>query len=260
VTDKDDPSGWRDGGFDDTDDVGNRQTRKQRPHGKVLEAGRRGRELIAQSVVLHVDTDKVVESGSGETKNARDLLSVEEVGGFVPVDPHATEIVAEQVVKRVSRKETQTVRNPVCLAGSVVVIGLGTLPQFADGFSALLICARPNTKSDTVESVRRILLEDECMVDTVRLHGTSTDFNVVRETCPHGSVKGAGNVVVLLQSRAASQNLRKPELTNGTLHVSNLSLRRWRSLDPLRGLAADTTYHVGMGKSLWCTLTITRLG
>jgi hypothetical protein len=76
---------------------------------------------------------------------------------------------------------------------------------------------------------------------------------------PHGSMKGAGNVVVLLQSRAASENLRQPELPDGALHVSNLSLWRWRSLDPLRGLAADTTYHVGMGEGLWRTLASARL-
>lgn len=43
-------------------------------------------------------------------------------------------------------------------------------------------------------------------------------------TYPHGSMKGAGNVVVLLQSRAASENLRQPELADGALHVSNLAL------------------------------------
>lgn len=72
-------------------------------------------------------------------------------------------------------------------------------------------------------------------------------------------MKGAGNVVILLQSRAASENFRKPELTDGALHVSNLALWRWRCLDPLRGLTADTAYHVGMGKSLGCTLAIARL-
>lgn len=46
------------------------------------------------------------------------------------------------------------------------------------------------------------------------------DWNVY----PHGSMESASNVVVLLQSRTASQNLRQPELTNSTLHVSNLSL------------------------------------
>jgi len=41
---------------------------------------------------------------------------------------------------------------------------------------------------------------------------------------PHGSMKGAGNIVVLLQSGTASENLRQPELANSALHMSNLSL------------------------------------
>ncbi len=68
------------------------------------------------------------------------------------------------------------------------------------------------------------------------------------ETYPHGSVQSAGNLIILLQSRAASKNFRKPELRYRTLHVANLALRgRW-SLDPLRGLTADATDHVGMGE------------
>jgi hypothetical protein len=49
--------------------------------------------LIAKSIILHVDTDKVIESGSWEAENARNLLSVEEVCGFVPVDPHTPQII-----------------------------------------------------------------------------------------------------------------------------------------------------------------------
>jgi hypothetical protein len=56
----------------------------------------------------------------------------------------------------------------------------------------------------------------ELAEDTRQMHG--------RMAYPHSSMKGAGNVVVLLQSRAASKNLRQPELTDGALHVSNLSL------------------------------------
>lgn len=51
------------------------------------------------------------------------------------------------------------------------------------------------------------------------MHGRSSGM-----THPHGSMKGAGNVVVLLQSRTASENLRQPELADGALHVSNFSL------------------------------------
>jgi hypothetical protein len=56
----------------------------------------------------------------------------------------------------------------------------------------------------------------ELAEDTRQMHG--------RMAYPHSSMKGAGNVVVLLQSRAASKNLRQPELTDSALHVSNLSL------------------------------------
>ena len=79
---------------------------------------------------------------------------MEEVGGFVPVDPHATKVVAKEVVKRISRKETQAVRDPVCLARALVVVGLGAFSQLANCLGTLLVCAGPDTKSDTVKSVR----------------------------------------------------------------------------------------------------------
>jgi hypothetical protein len=161
VTDKDDSSGRRNGGFDDTDNVGNGQAREQRPHGEVLEAGGGRRELVTESVVLHVDADKIVESGSREAENARDFLGVEEVGGLVPVDPHATEVVAKKVVKGISRKEAQAVGDPVCLAGVVVVVGLCASSQLADCLGTLLVCARPDAEGDTVKSVGGVLLEDE---------------------------------------------------------------------------------------------------
>lgn len=86
---------------------------------------------------------------------------MEEVCGFVPVDPHATEVVAEKVVKGVSRKETQAVGDPVCLAGVVVIVGLCASSQLADCLGTLLVCAGPDAEGDTVESVGRVLLEDE---------------------------------------------------------------------------------------------------
>jgi hypothetical protein len=67
---------------------------------------------------------------------------------------------------------------------------------------------------------------------------------------PHGSMQRTSNLVVLLQPGAATQNLRKPELANGTLHVTDLALSRGGSLDPLRGLTANTAYHVSMGEGL----------
>lgn len=104
----------------------------------------------------------------------------------------------------------------------------------------------------------------------MRLASTSANLDVVGEACleearvsdfirestvrvktyAHGGVKSTRNFVVLLKTRAASQNLREPELSHGTLHVANLSLSGSGSLDPLRGLAANTTHHVSMGESL----------
>jgi hypothetical protein len=73
-------------------------------------------------------------------------------------------------------------------------------------------------------------------------------------TYPHSRVQSTGDLVILLKTRAASKDLREPELTDGTLHVANLALRGSRRLDPLRRLTADTAYHVGMGESLGSTL------
>lgn len=69
-------------------------------------------------------------------------------------------------------------------------------------------------------------------------------------TNPHSSVQSAGNLIILLQSRAASEDLGEPELGHGTLHVADLALDRRRCLHPLRGLAAHAADHVGMGEGL----------
>ena len=106
---------------------------------------------------------------------------MEEVSSLVPVDPHSTQVVAEKIVQRAARQEAQAVRDPVGLAGSVKVIGFSTLAKVANGLRALVISTRPDAKSDTVQCVRRVLLEDECVMDTVRLAGTGADLNIVRE-------------------------------------------------------------------------------
>jgi hypothetical protein len=68
---------------------------------------------------------------------------------------------------------------------------------------------------------------------------------------PHGGMESPGDFVVLLQTRAASENLRQPKLSDSTLHMANLALGWSWSLDPLRRFPSNTTYHVGMGQSLW---------
>lgn len=95
MTDKDDPASWRHCGLDHADDVGDGQAGKQGPHGEVLETGGRRRELIAQGVVLHVDTNKIVQAWSREAQNSRDLFSVEKIGSLVPVNPHATQVISQ---------------------------------------------------------------------------------------------------------------------------------------------------------------------
>jgi hypothetical protein len=81
--------------------------------------------------------------------------------------------------------------------------------------------------------VRGVLLEDEGVVNAMWLAAAGADLDIVRETSPHGSVERSSNFIVLLQSRAATQDLGKPELANSAFHMPNLALCGSRSLDPL---------------------------
>ena len=202
------------------------------------------------------------------------------------MDPHATQVIAQEVVKGITREETQTVGDPVGLVGAIIVIRFGLLSQFADGFGALLVGPRPHPEGDTIESVGGILLQDESVVHAVRLAFAGADFDIMRETglfCqsssffpfifpslpasweskkkkkksknkkrtyPHRRVQRLGHFIVLLQTGTAPQNLRQPELTNGTFHMTDLALSGSGSLDPLGGFAAHAADHVGMGESL----------
>jgi hypothetical protein len=78
---------------------------------------------------------------------------VEKVGGLVPVNPHATQVIAKQIVKRIAGKETKTVRDPVGLIGVVIEIGFRLLAQLANCFGALFIGSRPDTQGDAVEGM-----------------------------------------------------------------------------------------------------------
>ena len=60
----------------------------------------------------------------------------------------------------------------------------------------------------------------------------------------------SSNLIILLQSRAASQNLGQPELANGALHMTDLPLRGGGGSNPLRRLTTNTADHVGMGEGL----------
>lgn len=63
-------------------------------------------------------------------------------------------------------------------------------------------------------------------------------------------MQSSSNLVILLQSRTAPQNLGQPELANGALHMTDLPLSGGGGSNPLRRLTTDTTDHVGMGESL----------
>src|SRR6476469_5624941 len=77
VTNKDNTTSWRKSCLYDTNDIWNGQTREQWPHGEVLETSWRRRELVAESIILHVNTNEIVQSRCRETQNAGNLLSVE---------------------------------------------------------------------------------------------------------------------------------------------------------------------------------------
>ena len=108
---------------------------------------------------------------------------MEEVCGLIPMDPHAAKVITKQVVKRVPGKERQAVWDPVSLVGRIVEVRLCPLAKIANGLGTLLICPGPDTKSNTVECVRGVLLQDEGVVHTVRLGAPCADFNIMGETC-----------------------------------------------------------------------------
>lgn len=67
-------------------------------------------------------------------------------------------------------------------------------------------------------------------------------------------MQSSSNLIVLLQSRATSENLWQPKLANGALHMTDFPLSGCGGLYPLRRLTADTTYHVGMSEGLGSSL------
>jgi hypothetical protein len=99
------------------------------------------------------------------------------------MNPHASEIVAEKIVQRIPRKKRKTIGDPVGLVDVIVEIRFGPLSQVADGLSSLFIGPGPNAEGNSVKGVRGVLLENKCMVDTVRLASPSADLNIVGEAC-----------------------------------------------------------------------------
>lgn len=70
------------------------------------------------------------------------------------------------------------------------------------------------------------------------------------KTYSHSTVKRSRDLIIGFKTRAATQDLRKPELTNSSSHMLNLALRRRSCFDPLRRLSSDTAYEICVGQSL----------
>lgn len=103
MADEDDTTSWGNSCLDDAYNVGNGKTVEQRPHGKVLESSRRGWELIAQCVILHINSDQIVKARSWETQDTGDFLGVEQIGSFIPMNPHATKVISKKIIKGIAR-------------------------------------------------------------------------------------------------------------------------------------------------------------
>lgn len=95
MTHEDDASCRRQRSLDDPDNIGDGQAGEQGPHGKVLEACRRRRELVAERVVFHVDPDQIIEPWRREAEDTGNLFGVEEIGCLVPVDPHPSKVITQ---------------------------------------------------------------------------------------------------------------------------------------------------------------------
>lgn len=154
MTNEDDTAGRRNSCFYDANNVGNRQASEDRPHVKVLKAGRRGWKLVAERVVLHIDAYQVVQSRSREAQDPGNLFSMEQVRSLVPVNPHSAQVVAQKIVERIPGKEGQAVRDPVCFIGHFVEIGFGPLAQVPYRLSPFFISTRPYPQANTVQGVR----------------------------------------------------------------------------------------------------------
>ena len=78
---------------------------------------------------------------------------MEKIGGLVPVNPHSTKIISKKIVKRITGKETQAIRNPICFVPRVIEIWLCSLSEIANSLSTFLVSPRPNSEGNAVESV-----------------------------------------------------------------------------------------------------------
>jgi hypothetical protein len=171
--------------FDYADNIGNTQTTKQRPEKKILETSRTGGEVVDQRVIFHVDSDKIIKTRSGEIEDSRNFLGVEKVGRFIPMlpvnqrtmtyNPHSLQIIGKKVEQWITRKKAQSrvsqlmkdirIRNPVILTlkSECRKTRFRTLPQLGDSLLSFIVRPGPYSEGDTVESMRRVLLNDKVM-------------------------------------------------------------------------------------------------
>lgn len=67
-------------------------------------------------------------------------------------------------------------------------------------------------------------------------------------TYPHGRVESASNLIVLLQPRAAPQDLGQPKLPRAALGMSDFAMRRRWRFDPMGRLPGYPTDQIGVGQ------------
>ena len=112
---------------------------------------------------------------------------MEEVCGLIPMNPHAPQVIAQQVEQRVPRQKTERVRDPVRLVRRVIIIGFVPFAQFSDRLGPLIVCPRPHPKGNSIERMRGVLLQDKCVVNAVWLRASGTNLDIVGKACLSGN-------------------------------------------------------------------------
>jgi hypothetical protein len=117
-----------------------------------------------------------------QRQNLPHILGMEKVSSLIPVNPHSSQVITQQVEERVARQKAERIRNPVRLVRRVVVIRLISLSQLANRLCSLIIRSRPNPQGNSIKRMRRVLLQNKSMVNTMRLCATGTNLDIMRKT------------------------------------------------------------------------------
>ena len=139
--------------------------------------------MIAEGVILHVDADEIIQTRCRETQNAGNFFGMEQIGGLVPVNPHASKVVAQEIVEGIPREETEAIRDPICFISHVVIVCFRLASEVSNRVSPLLIGARPDSKGNAIERVLGIVLKYKRVVQALRLASASDQLDVMREAC-----------------------------------------------------------------------------